>query len=140
MRMKVDHCYDVTCSVCARHMSTDFGFGTADSVVQARAWAEKDGWQTREDGRAICPKCVKSFFYKLWAHMETGVDCPLAIRSHRPLSREEAIAVAKNAFCYLLYQEPDDCVEYDNEITLKEYLAMPVPEEFINAAKEENKP
>lgn len=57
--MKVDRLYDVTCSVCGRHLSSDFVKGYGKTAVQSESWAKEAGFRTR-NGNNVCPICLKS--------------------------------------------------------------------------------
>lgn len=56
---KVDRYFDVTCSVCGRSLSTDFGRGMAISPAMARKWAKEEGFSCK-NGRTVCRDCAKA--------------------------------------------------------------------------------
>ena len=55
--LKVDRYFDITCSVCGRSLSTDFGRGMAPSAAMARKWAREEGFSCKH-GRTVCRDCA----------------------------------------------------------------------------------
>lgn len=67
----IDKYYDIACSVCARHRSTDFyesiacadgGMGMETSIACLRKVAKKEGWLSTEEGN-ICPVCREKVIF-----------------------------------------------------------------------------
>lgn len=55
--MKADKMYDVTCTECGRHLSTDFGMGTFETASEAIKIAKSDGWQSNGSHGNKCGVC-----------------------------------------------------------------------------------
>ena len=56
--MKIETWYDIGCSVCGRHRSTDFHFGWEEKRKGFSKKARKEGWKFI-DGQNVCPICAK---------------------------------------------------------------------------------
>lgn len=56
--LKVEKYYDIGCSKCGRHISTDFSRGMYRNIETIRKLAKSDGWTTDSiTGENICPIC-----------------------------------------------------------------------------------
>lgn len=75
--MKIETWYDIGCSICGRHWSTDFGHNFENYKKGLSARARKEGWKFKE-GKNICPICaeeklveeIKSNIKELYEGME----------------------------------------------------------------------
>lgn len=54
--MKTEKWYDVSCEICGRYISTDFGCGMQRTREKAVVVAKSVGYKTI-NGKTICPYC-----------------------------------------------------------------------------------
>lgn len=58
--LKAEKYWDVGCDICAKHLSTDFGYGMFPTANDAKYFA-KDAGFTVEKGYNLCPYCYNNY-------------------------------------------------------------------------------
>lgn len=58
MAIRIERYYDVGCSRCGQHRSTDYSHGMEYSAKNIRKYAHKEGWR-EINGETLCPRCMK---------------------------------------------------------------------------------
>lgn len=93
--MVVDRYYDVTCSVCSRCLSTDFGTGLAKTEAQAETMAKGNGFKTR-NGKNLCPFCAAEKIPQAKSKFDYDVftgDIDAFAASSQRYTKDEAIRI-----------------------------------------------
>lgn len=54
--LKIDTYYDLRCSICGNHWSTDYNHGMDINRNNLKASAYREGWTT-SNGENVCPRC-----------------------------------------------------------------------------------
>jgi hypothetical protein len=58
MKLSIDTYYDITCDICCKHRSTDYGMGMSTSKTALYKWATAEGWKVKNN-KTLCPDCAR---------------------------------------------------------------------------------